>query len=146
LEKLFGIHNGPKISDQVWNVLEKHVLKTPEDVRNALRGSKLKNKHYDCIRIFCDIFTPIKTQVNRKLLQTLLDNFDFLHNRWLLLKPSGSFFSYDWLIRQLLEESDSPLLIYLKPRTCKKRHLKYLTLFEYLYYFKKMKKLIIMRS
>ena len=129
IEKLLSLHSGPVFSDPVWSFLHrcKDSLNSPFDVREALRSSKLVNKHYDCVKIFCDAFTTFHVQHScpLKLREILLHRFDFVFSLW-SRHSNGSFFSYDWLIRLFLEEIDSPLIQYLKPKTCRTRNEKYL--------------------
>ena len=135
VSKLLGLHNGPRATDPVWAYLEIHQsrLKTPTDIRHCLQLSKLKCKHYDSLRTFCDIFTDFRVQVDMYRTQSyLVDMFRFLNSKWKMLDES-SFFSYCWLLRYLLEKINSPLLVYLKPPTCRRRSQKYLRFLDKLF-------------
>jgi hypothetical protein len=129
LFKLYGRHAGPKVKDPVWGKLEalKHTLHNPKHIRKALRSLNLKNKHYDCIRIFSDIFTPYRVTLRNPLeeLNTILFKFRAIHSTWKAQTPNEPFFSYDYLLRYLLNEVHSPLIIYCKPPTSKRRRIKY---------------------
>ena len=58
--------------------------------------------------------------------QQLTKLFKYIHYRWVVTQNSGGFFSYNWLLHFCLVLLESPLIIYLKPPTCKKRSDKYL--------------------
>jgi hypothetical protein len=147
LDKLFGLHIGPKADDQVWIELNavKAELQTPLDVRTQLRQFKIKNKHYDCCRIFCDTFTNFKVVVVEAihLNKILLRKFENIHSSWRAYTPYEPFFSsvffflpvakskkkhcfsYDYLLRYLLTEANCPLIAYCKPPTSRRRRNKY---------------------
>jgi hypothetical protein len=127
VERLLGLNHPPK-SDPVWEYLNAHkiYINDPFDVREFLKMSKLKCKHYDCVRIFCDVFTNFKCE--KFNIHSFLDqakkSFEELYHNW-MAGGDDKFFSYDWLIRQYCETVRSPLIVYLKPETSKKRHLLY---------------------
>ena len=129
INKLFGLHSGPPAHHPVWKYLQgnRMLLNNPFDVRECLRRSNLKNKHYDDMRIFCDVFTDFTVHVSNQLQQRdrMLTEFDVIHCKWV---NSGEihFFSYAWLVRFLLKQVNPDLIAYLKPQTSKKRHLKYI--------------------
>ena len=130
VDKLLGLHSGPTATDPVWTYLQsqKAILTTPASVRYVLRMSGLKNKHYDCMRIFCDAFTQFSVQHNQlATYKYLMDMFDSLFMLWNTYSDRKGFFSYAWLLRYFLTRYDSSLLVYLKPQTCKSRHSKYLS-------------------
>ena len=134
LDKLWGTNNGPKSHDPIWCFLEqnKRFLKGPKSVRDALRTSQLKNKFYDDIRIFCDVFTSFKVkQPSHETYQKILEDFKNIYQKW-VFNDSLSFFSYTWLLRRLLKKYNTGLSIFLKPPTSKKRSKKYETLFKQL--------------
>lgn len=133
VSKILGLHTGPKITDPIWKYLSEQMLETPHDVRHAIRTSKLKYKHYDCIRVFCDIFTSFKVVAGdvRVLQKQLLHDFDTIFAKWLQTERDG-FFSYDWLLRYFLTNIDSPLVVYMKPLICLKKHKKYLNKYNLL--------------
>ena len=129
LDKLLALHSGPNCLDPIWSYLDKHKLfmNTPFDVRQTIRRSKLKQKHYDAVRIFTDSFTNFRVSINTTpiiLKKRLLHKFDDLYIKWVQMNDS-SFFSYDWILRFFLEAEHSPLVAYLKPKTCRKRDSKY---------------------
>ena len=130
VDKLIGLHCGPKYTDPVWVVLKRKKLCNPGDVRQAIRKSRLKAKHYDCVRIFCDVFSRFRlpAEVDPLATQTLLlDMFEDVHHAWLRRwENSEGFFSYDFLLRYFLEQINSPLVVYLKPKTNKTRLKKYM--------------------
>ena len=129
VQKLLGFHNGPKHTDPIWKYLEQHKsMKNPDEVRRVIRGSRLVFKHYDCVKLFCDVFTPFRVVVNNPtmLRKTLQSKFEDIYSRWSLQGHNASFFSYDWLLRYFLTEVYPPLLVYQKPKTCKNRDAKYL--------------------
>jgi hypothetical protein len=135
VEKLLGSHRGPVYTDKIWGVLkaQEETLHCPGDVRNALRNSKLRAKHYDCVRIFCDVFTNFKvTPYNSLHVENyLLVVFRKVHQLWVRKNfSSDSFFSYEFLIRFFLEQIESPLLVYLKPRSNKRRVARYVRLLD----------------
>ena len=124
IDKLLGMGGLPRYDDPVWKVLEKADMKTPQDVRSTLRQSGLTCKHYDCVRTFCDYFTPFYCDpVNT------LDTKHHLERRFVDVKArwgmKDGFFSYDWLLRLFLEEMKSPLVCYLKKPTNRRREQKY---------------------
>ena len=127
INKLLGIHSGPAHMDPIWKYLEteKH-LYSPADIREAIRRSTLRAKHYDCVKIFTDIFTPFRMIIKdvHSLKQTLCAKFNVVHQRW-AFSGETSFFSYDFLIRRFLEELNSPLVVYLKAPTNRRRHMMY---------------------
>jgi hypothetical protein len=129
LDKLFGLHSGPKADDQVWIELHavKDELQTPLDVRRKLRQFNIKNKHYDCCRIFCDTFTNFHVDVFEpiRLNKILLRKFENIHCSWRANTPFEPFFSYDYLLRYLLTEANCPLIAYCKPPTSRRRKNKY---------------------
>ena len=132
VEKLLGLHSGPHYNDEVWAYLDKNrmMLDTPFDVRECLRASSLKHKHYDNVRTFCDAFTSFKVpHVLEEVRKYLMGCFDNLYTRW-NSRSEETFFSYAWLLRYFLEKRKSHLTVYLKPRTCSRRHAKYLSKLE----------------
>lgn len=129
VDKLLGLHSGPQCQDPVWKHLDNRqlTLNNPFDVRECLRASKLKNKHYDNIRSFTDAFTSFKVAHDQTTIKSyLLKSFDDMFGRWISMNQD-SFFSYAWLLRFFLEKIHSQLTVYLKPQTCKRRHAKYIT-------------------
>ena len=54
----------------------------------------------------------------------MINIFADIHSRWSCVKQT-TFYSYDWLLRVILEFVDSPLVQYLKPMTAKRRQTKY---------------------
>ena len=127
VSKILGLHSGPKITDPIWKYLSEQPMENPNDVRHAIRTSNLKYKHYDCIRLFSNIFTPFKiiTGDVRNIEKLLMHDFDKIFIKW-SQGEKASFFSYDWLLRYFLTKIDSPLLVYMKPLICLKKHKKYL--------------------
>ena len=130
LDKLFGLHTGPPFADPIWEQLQavRHKLSSPSDVRRTLRSIRLKNKHYDSLRMFCDTFTKFKVVVPNpvQLKERLLRRFREIHTAWSARIPHKPFFSYDFLLRYLLVEANSSLLAYCKPATSRRRQQKYL--------------------
>jgi len=129
--RLLGIYAGPSCSDPVWPFLDarKDFLSSPADVRIVLHASKLKAKHYDCLRLFCDAFTDFKCPARRppyQIMKLLEYKFCAIFTGWTRLLAETNFFSYTWLLRHFLEEINSGLIVYLKPRTSRKRHQRYL--------------------
>ena len=128
VDKLLGLHSGPQCRDPVWKYLDDRrvTLNSPFDVRECLRSSKLKNKHYDNVRSFTDAFTNFSVVHNQSEVKTyLLHAFDVMFGKWNSV-GHDSFFSYAWLLRYFLNKIRSPLTAYLKPQTCKRRHAKYI--------------------
>ena len=129
---LFG-HPEPKFEDPVWKYLtsKKDELVTPLCIREALKQSTLVCKHYDNVRLFCDIFTHFKVQqINvLKVHKYMLDMFAIIHSAW-NFSDHPNFFSYTWLIRFLLKRIQSDYIVYLKAPTSSKRHDKYTDLFD----------------
>ena len=130
LDKLLALHSGPNCEDPIWKYLDskKLFLNNPFDVRQCIRSSKLKLKHYDCVRIFSNAFTPFRVTLGKSplvLKKILLRKFETIFYRWMQTECT-SFFSYDWILRYFLEELKSPLVVYLKPKTCRKRNKKYI--------------------
>ena len=88
-------------------------------------------KHYDCLRVFTDAFTAYRCEPY-DILRTkeyLLKRFVRVHSDWNRCQFQ-KFYSYDWLIRRFLEELNHPLLVYLKPRTSKRREKVYIEMFK----------------
>ena len=129
LDKLYGRHSGPKSDDAIWTKLDliRYKLRHPNDIRKVLRKFKIANKHYDCIRIFSDVFTTFRVKITNPLHQyhVILDKFRKIHSAWSAFRIEQQFFSYDYLLRHLLDELKSPLVIYCKPQTNKRRRSKY---------------------
>ena len=129
VDKLMGLHSGPRSDDPVWAHLDKHklTLNTPFDVRECLRSSSLKNKYYDNIRAFSDAFTEFHIAHSQCDVKSyLMKSFDNMYCGW-CNRSEESFFSYAWLLRYYLEGIKSELVVYLKPRTCNRRHAIYLS-------------------
>jgi hypothetical protein len=128
VDRLLGMHQGPQCGDPIWKYLETCPnLRCPSDIRNAIRRSSLTSKHYDCIRVFTDVFTTFRVQPKHdvhRLKKYLCDQFNTVHQLWAFSGQQG-FFSYDFLLRKYVESTDSPLVVYLKPRTNKRRHTMY---------------------
>ena len=128
VDKILGLNSGPKYEDPIWKYLHerKATLNTPFDVRVCLRDSPLKLKYYDNIRVFCDIFTSYKVSYTQEKTRIqLIRLFDRLFSDWYNSREA-KFFSYVWTMRHFLEQLESPLVVYLKPPTCKRRHSKYI--------------------
>ena len=128
IDCLLGRGSIPKSEDPVWKYLEGKTMTGPSDIRLALSKSKLKNKHYDHVRSFTDIFTKFRC-----------DKYNQLETRGILMRKFSrvnrcfrgtSFFSYGWLTRLFLEEMKSPLLVYLKKPTSKRRAKKYVHMLQ----------------
>ena len=135
VNKLLGIHSGPPYWDAVWKMLEDTgPFHSPASIRTAIRNSRLKTKHYDCLRIFCDAFTTLRTPIEtpHRLKNYLESCFHIVHSCWLRAQLEDGFFSYDFLLRYFLEQIESPLLVYLKPRTNKRRLHKYMIKFAFI--------------
>ena len=131
VDRLLGTHMPPP-HDPVWGFLDaKKGLRGPISIRAALRHSTLRNKHYDNVRTFCDAFTPFRCKVydHHKTRSFLLDEFEFVHARW-CARNLAKFFSYDWLLRYFLEKINSPLLVYLKHPTSKRRSRRYVAMLK----------------
>ena len=129
VDRLLGTHMPPP-HDPVWLYLAaKKGLRGPTSVRTALRQSTLRNKHYDNIRTFCEAFTSYrcKTYQHDQTRSFLLNEFEFVHAKW-SKKNLTKFFSYDWLLRHFLEKINSPLLVYLKHPTSKRRSRRYFSM------------------
>jgi hypothetical protein len=129
VEKLLGIHSGPPVHDDMWLLLKTCTLTTPDSIRKSIRHSKLNTKHYDCVRIFTDVFTEFRVAgYNTHDMKNYLEKcFAVVHRCWCRSQcVKESFFSYDFLLRYFLEQIASPLLVYLKPRTNKRRLRKYM--------------------
>ena len=133
VDKLLGFHNGPAAKDPIWECLAKvpHALKTPSCIRKVLRSLKLKNKHYDSVRIFTDCFAEKKVMGETHTLRVaLLKMFDEVFYKWVSMKGQNeTFFSYDFLLRQFLIIRKSPLYYYCKQTSCKRRNERYLKRF-----------------
>ena len=130
--KLLGLHSGPPFKDPIWKHLATHrvTLNTPADCRECLRHAVVKNKHYDSVRTFSDTFTSFRVTVDQQhTYSEMLTRFDKVFSMWTYYNQP-SFFSYDWLLRYFLEAIQSPLVVYLKPPTCRTRHDKYINLLE----------------
>ena len=108
---LFGTPQ-PKIDDPVWVFLDsmKVELVTPLCVRQALKKSKLVCKHYDSVKLFCDVFTNFKVEIDelQSVHKYMITSFTKIHRAW-NFSAQKNFFSYTWLIRFLLERINSKL-------------------------------------
>ena len=130
IDKLISLQNPPAVTSPVWDYIKsKKPLFTPSDVRKALRTYTGKNKHYDCIRLFTRVFTPFRVRIKccpDRLYEQLTRQFSSLIRLWgrYNVDQTMPFFSYDFLLRYFLEKLGSPLVVYCKPVTCKKRHLR----------------------
>ena len=127
IDKLLCLQNAPPLKCPIWEYLSKQNMRSPTDVRYALRRYTLKNKHYDCIRLFTRVFTDFRVvlkQTPPRLNQQLTDKFNNVIRLWRRYNMVGTtpFFSYDFLLRVFLEELKCPLVVYCKPVTCLKRH------------------------
>ena len=127
VDKLIGYHSGPNCHDPIWEKLKQVVVHTPTDVRRALRGFKLNQKHYDNVRLFTRCFTnfPIPVVNSYMVKQTLETMFEHVLVLWNRAQQTRPFFSYDFLLRRFLEAIRCPLVVFVKPFTCKKRRVKY---------------------
>ena len=128
ITKLVGLHSGPKHADLVWPLLNrvKSELHHPNDIRKHLRSFCLRHKHYDSVRTFTDIFTSFRVSHvdpyrHRKIIHT---RFVDILMAW-TAQNLNTFFSYDYLLRYILDEIKSPLIVYCKAATSKKRLQKY---------------------
>ena len=125
VDRLLGI-SAPASNDKVWRFLKQQTFHDPASLRLVLRNSKMAVKHYDSIRCFCDAFTEFRCKPydSHATKTYLLRSFAEILARWSCVKHDN-FYSYDWLLRVLLEYVDSPLVVYLKPMTAKRRQTKY---------------------
>ena len=123
----------PKFDDPVWGFLNKNKtdLVTPLCIQSTLKKSRLTCKHYDNIKLFCDVFTSftIRKEKVDDIHRYMMAAFNKIHNAWNFSKHPG-FFSYTWLIRYLLDLIQSEYVVYLKAPTSAKRHEKYKTLLD----------------
>ena len=128
IDKLISLQNAPPAKCPVWEYLKsRDSLKTPQDIRKALRTYKEKNKHYDCIRLFTRVFTPFRVHLKQSavyLNQSLTRSFAEVLRLWSKYNIHNTmpFFSYDYLLRYFLERLNCKLLVFCKPVTCQKRH------------------------
>ena len=127
IDKLLCLQNAPPLNCPIWEYLNKQNMTCPTDVRYALRRYTLKNKHYDCIRLFTRVFTDFRVvfkQTPPRLNEQLTSKFNNVIRLWRRYNMVGTmpFFSYDFLLRVFLEELKCPLVVYCKPVTCQKRH------------------------
>ena len=132
IDKLFLLHNGPNIKDDIWKALENNHFSTPQSIRDFLRHAKLKNKHYDCLRLFSKLFAKYEIQVedSTALRNQILSDFDEIFFKWNSIIQSGLFFSSDWLLRKYITEYCPELFVFLKPKTSTNRHCKYVDMFQ----------------
>ena len=95
VDKLLGLHTGPNSFDPIWEYLDsrKLFLNNPFDIRQTIRRSKLKMKHYDSIRIFTDAFTTFRVPSNQPLVlkKNLVAQFNNLYHMWLQRKDQVFF-------------------------------------------------------
>ena len=133
-EKLLLINSGPSANEAVWQLLETHrdSLHTVADVRLCLRASDVKNKHYDCVRLFSKIFCNINVDVTdvHGVRKNMLDDFNTIYHSWTNHFDNGLFFSSDWLLRHLINKHCPKLHVFLKPKTSKCRDLKYINMLQ----------------
>ena len=123
-DKLLYLRNPPPFESPLWEHLKQQVLTCPQDVRDALRRFQGKNKHYDSVRLFTRGFTPFRvTLVHESIwLDKRLERLFGCVLRYWRMRNETPFFSYDFLLRLFLTICKSPLVVYCKPITCKKRH------------------------
>ena len=128
IDKLISLQNAPPAKCPVWEYLKsRDSLKTPQDIRKALRTYTHKNKHYDCIRLFTRVFTPFRVHLKQSAIylnQSLTRSFAEVLRLWSKynIQNTMPFFSYDYLLRYFLERLNCRLLVFCKPVTCQKRH------------------------
>ena len=137
VSKIVGNHSGPPRKDPVWNFLKKHshMCHSPQDILRILRGSSLKNKHYQCLHTFAKAFQKNYSppRVKPTVVQTKLDvYFDFINSLWLKhtagASPQTPFISYAWLLEQgLTFYGFREYLPYLKKLMCHTRRMKYVS-------------------
>ena len=109
IKKVLGIHSGPPTTDPVWEYLSsRKPFDTVADIRDSLRKSKLRNKHYPSLHIFAKLFSPSYAKPERRpndVFSMLVKYFDIILRLWNLHKTNPNvntslFFSYNWLIEQ----------------------------------------------
>jgi len=132
IDRMFFNHPKPQPTDPVWVFLQScGTITCPREVRQALKNSKLVNKHYDNLKTICDCFTDfkIKKEDTIELHGFMVSQFNSIHSAW-NFSQNLKFFSYTWLIRLFLTAVKSGYIAYLKPCTSKKRHIRYLRLLD----------------
>ena len=87
VSKVVGNHSGPPRKDPVWDYLQKraHLCKSPKDILQILRKSRLKNKHYQCLHTFAKAFQKDYSppRVNPTTVEHHLGiYFDFVNTIW----------------------------------------------------------------
>ena len=68
IDKLLFLRNPPPATCLLWDFLATQKMKSPLDVRNALRRYTGKQKYYDSIRIFTRTFTPFRVKLRQDVL------------------------------------------------------------------------------
>ena len=134
IDKLLCLHSGPRADDIIWKLFEQKQteLRSPSDIRATLRKMNVRNKHYDCVRLFTHTFTNFRVTLNQNIHHTqqyLLKMFNQVYVKWCMCGVE-TFFSYDFLLRCFLNKIQSPLIVYCKPATCKRRQRKYFSLLK----------------
>lgn len=129
IDKLLYLQNAPSANCLVWEYLNGKTLHNPGDVRKSLRNYSGKNKHYDSVRLFTRAFTSFRVCLKHspdKLKAIMTQSFSSIIRLWNRYNVTDemSFFSYDFLLRYFLQKLKSPLIVYCKPVTCHKRHLR----------------------
>lgn len=131
IRRVFGLDNGPKVDDPVWNYLGK---RSPfEDVAHifvTLKQSPLQNKHYGSCHLFAICFSnykghPYSSQDLQFFVSILCNKFEQTLQRWNQCNQD-SFFSYSWLIELYLRELKLYFFLqYVKHLQCPHRRKKY---------------------
>ena len=140
VKKVCGIHNGPQVSDPVWEYLEgKKPFKSTQAILECLRKSKLKNKHYPSLHAFsknfCSTYRTPREHPDAvyKKLCNYFTHILFLWANTTKKKPK-LFFSYNWLLEQGIAFYNlSDYSYFIKRLKCANRRGKYVNLLLRLY-------------
>ena len=143
IKKVLGIHSGPPVADPVWGYLNsRKPFESVASIRDSLRKSKLRNKHYPSLHCFAKMFSKSyqqPTKSSHHVYKKLMKYFDIILRLWNIYKThpnvnTNLFFSYNWLIEQGLAFYNlDEYLPFVKRLKCNSRRKKYVHMLLKLY-------------
>ena len=122
LYSVLGIHFGPNISSPTWAHLKPCVNMT--ELVKLLSSSPTKNKHYECLHSYANVFLVNYTTPNPLSLRNIEQIKKlFLDIQYAYAQIYGSktvFFSYPWLLFTILKAmGETEYLCFVKNLKCK---------------------------
>ena len=132
VDQVVGISSGCHATAEIWSLLEKHApFNTVPDLLKCMSHVKCKHKHYECIHSFSKAFVKSYKRpepISLKIIKRIKNRFDniLLHWKKCYFRTNELFFSYPWLIMEILHEQNIRRYdIFIKKLRCKKRVIKY---------------------